>query len=116
MELSSVGLKKDLSNVDTAGKETIVGFGMPDWNAQITFSTPFTAPSNGICYIYLQNVAESGCTLTIYVNEKNILTPRIAADNPAGAMPFGFHVKKGDVVTFTSTYGTTSVFTPCIGG
>lgn len=39
----------DLGNVTTETKETVVGWGMPDYSAGIITSTlPFTAPANGI--------------------------------------------------------------------
>ena len=37
----------DASNFTTAGKQTIVGWGMPDYSAGVALTMPYTAPCNG---------------------------------------------------------------------
>lgn len=45
--LSDVADLKDLSNITATGKETVVGWGMPDYSAIIIASLPYTAPTDG---------------------------------------------------------------------
>ena len=50
--LSDVADLKDLSNITAIGKETVVGWGVPDYSAAVSMASGSAAPSNGWIYVY----------------------------------------------------------------
>ena len=107
--LADVANLKDLSNITATGKETSVGWGMPDYTAgvalsDITPSNSYTAPSNG----YLFGTVYNG---TLYVNGK------IASygDGISYAFPAAVVLAKTDVVTMSGNKFGRANFYPCKG-
>ena len=103
----SVDNTVETSEVDS---ETIVGWGMPDYSASISFPTPYnnpyTAEENGWVFGYIQVAA--GYTGRIFVNSKEI---RRNASASCGSL---FPVSKGDIITSSASNGD-FVFYPCKG-
>lgn len=97
----------DLSNVD---RETIVGWGMPDYTAGIAITTPYnnpyTAQANGWVFGYIS--VGPGFTNKIFVNSKEVT---IQVGVSFGSL---FPVSKGDIITTDAVVGD-FVFYPCIG-
>lgn len=56
-------LDQDLSNASANFKETIVGYGMPDYSATITVSYPYTAICDGIANVYGASSGEDTVTV-----------------------------------------------------
>ena len=91
--------------VDWNDRETVVGWGMPDYSAVVTCASPFTAPSNG--FISYNNNGSKNCTVndnTVYVggndtyNEGNVT----------------LYLSKNDIIVFHKDGGT-PCFVPCKG-
>ena len=108
-------LDLDMGNATTLTKETIVGWGAPDYSAGITKSwdTNTTAEANG-CVIAHASAANS-TRLNVVVN--NVTLPFNDIAN-GGRLSVSFSVAKGD--TWKVYGGDNSerniVFYPCIGG
>lgn len=88
---------KDMSNVTATGKETVVGWVMPDYTAgvalsDITPSNPYTATVD--CVLY--GTAYNG---TFFING-NIVA---YADGTSFAFPVTIKLSKGDTITTTAT-------------
>ncbi len=101
-----VPAKTDLSNVTPAQsfKDMVVGWGMPDYSAGITPTLPYTAPSDGMYVASPQLRTDSGATSRIYVNGKQVFY----LYNPVNSfisLPYTLLLKKGDVVSASSSYG-----------
>lgn len=92
-----------LENAVAETKTTIVGWGIPDYSAGVSFTpavgTTFTAPSDGIALVYLSvtggngNLVFNGTTIGLFggsnANHNNFLLP----------------VNKGDIITVTMNVG-----------
>lgn len=84
-----------------AKKETIVGWGMPDYSAGVTMTTPYTSPKSGFI-IGIHNLSDNGArSLTINGN--------VLYNNSSGASylhgqsaGFCYPVAKGDVISWTN--------------
>lgn len=103
---------RDFNNMDpsTLSKETMVEWGMPDWDSAVQITLPYTAPSNG--YI-VRNVIANG-----YVH-LNIGNTGIASY--VGAYSYNnstyLPTKKGIEYTSAGSAGTFYLyFVPSIGG
>ena len=106
-ELFNGKLDLDLGNASNTTKETIVGWGIPDYTAIVSITNPYTAPSNGfIKYVHLANQG---------------LTPKIdgiEVDFAPGAganydiVSLLFPISKGSVFNFPQS---TAKFIPCQG-
>jgi len=109
-ELFNGKMDLDLGNVPTTSKETIVGWGMPDYTAGISVplsSMPYTAPSNGIILVFW-----NGGNNELTINSQSISSFIFSGSAYfTGKIPF--HVKKGDVISCSEEPIT---FYPCIGG
>ena len=46
--------QNDLSNISAEGIDTAVGWGIPDYSAAVTGTTPYTAPANGCAFIKIR--------------------------------------------------------------
>lgn len=105
-----VDLDLDNINPSSAAKETIVGWGMPDYSAGISFpvpyNNPYTADSNGWVVGYIS--VSSGYNNNIYVNSVSV---QIHSSNSFGTI---FPVSKGDIVTTDASSGSFT-FYPCMG-
>lgn len=99
---------KDLSDVSQAGKETVVGWGMPDYSAQISISNNYTAVSDGFIALY----ADSTFT-TVSIDGVNI-TGYFATSYDRGG-GFIFPISKGSTVTFGNSQPKTTYFYPLKG-
>ena len=87
-------------------KEMSVGWGMPDYSAVVTCTSPFTAPSNG--FISYNNAGTANCTVngnTVYLGGND--------DNNEGNVTL--YLSKNDIIVFTSDAGGTPCFVPCKG-
>ena len=87
----------DMNNITSTGKETVVGWGLPDYTAgvalsDITPSNPYTATID--CVLY--GTAYNG---TFYING-NIVA---YADGTSYAFPVTIKLSKGDTITTTAT-------------
>lgn len=94
--LADVADLKDMSNVTSTGKETVVGWGMPDYSAgvalsDITPSNPYTATVD--CVLY--GTAYNG---TFFING-NIVA---YGDGTSFAFPVTIKLSKGDTITTTA--------------
>lgn len=100
----------DASNFNATGKETIVGWGMPNWNARISISTNYTFSAKGWLLVWqytLRNVATyvdgvevlrtDGGHDYLGANHNNIFIPVDVGDKLTGSI-------------------TGAVFIPCKGG
>lgn len=105
-------LDLDVGNATSNTKKTIVGWGMPDYNAGISVpSLPYTAINNGYIYITQQNDSY------ITVNGSNVAynEQTVAASN-SQKIGFFIPVSKNDVITSTNTSKSTGiVFYPMKG-
>ncbi len=106
VDLSSYA-NTSLSNVTSVAQsfiDTSVGWAMPDYSAGITPTLPYTAPSDGMYVASPQLRADSGATSRIYVNGKQVFY----LYNPVNSfisLPYTLLLKKGDVVSASSSYG-----------
>lgn len=100
-----VDLNLNNMNPSATSKETIVGWGMPDYSAQIALSTgtaeqTYTAPSKG--YIGYSFLISGNVTGYIKVNEIQVIS-----NSPAGGNYYDFvsgliPVDKNDVIKYYS--------------
>ena len=100
-------LNTDMSNLNPTqtAKDTIVGWGMPDFSAGVSASLPFTAPKNGICAF--EGSCISGQYFTLSVNGNKV--GRTCATQQSGATStLLFEVQKNDVVTYAYSYNEIS--------
>lgn len=109
-------LDQDLSNASSSFKETIVGYGMPDYSAGISkttnANTEWSAPSNGFVSVYKQ-VPNTSTSYYVYVNNQ-VVGYGISIECQSG-MSTIFPVKKNDVIKYNIAVNS-AVFYPCIGG
>lgn len=91
-----------LSNVSSAGKQTFVGWGMPNYAAGISATSPYTAPKAGFI-IGIHNLSDNGFrSLTINsVEIYNTKTGAVALNGQSTG--FCYPVAKGDVVSWTDS-------------
>lgn len=91
-------------------RETVVGWGMPDYNAGVSVELPYTAPYNGFFMVHLTFSAGNSY---LYVN--NIKVQEVGGGATAG-MDYMLPVSKGDKITrsSTATYYN-AIFYPCKG-
>ena len=105
-ELFNGKMDRDMSNMNASqtAKETIVGWGMPDYSAVVELSSssfPYTATKKGI--VYIQGSATNG-NLKISVNDVVIVDTQ-AANSYVGRSGWVI-VDIGDVVTYSAkTFG-----------
>ena len=101
-------LKTDMSNLmnpTQTAKDTIVGWGMPDFSAGVSASLPFTAPKNGICAF--EGSCYSGQYFTLFVNG-NKVGRTCATQQTGNASTLLFNVQKNDVITYEYSYNEIS--------
>lgn len=102
-----VDLNFNNMNPSQTAKNTIVGWGMPDYSASVAVTMPYTAPSNGWF------VASNQATSTIVkINNVQVAMGSWAAGSWSGNLNCQIMVAKGDVITGAT--GTMN-FMPCKG-
>ena len=102
--MSNVALSRldlDVSNISSVGKSRIIDWLMPDYNLGINFtSVPYTAPSNGICYV------STGAANTTAVITLNGITVGKVGYHDGNEGSISILVNKGDVISGTGNYGS----------
>ena len=101
----------DLSNISASqsAKDTIVGWGLPDYANAIdlglsTTWKSYTCPSNG--YVDFLIVGYTQGESGLKINNKNILITKASSTNYIQDATGQFMVSKGDVVSFRGTYSS----------
>lgn len=101
--VADVSNLKDMSNITATGKETVVGWGMPDYTAgvDITFplqASPYIAPANG--FVAFNPIYNNG-SANLYINN-TIVANKSNAGNYRDSTSFLIPVSKNDVVYWTA--------------
>lgn len=103
--LADVAGLKDMSNVTTTGKETVVGWGMPDYSAVVSMTSGSTAPKNGWAIAHGVNA-----NVVYSVNNVSVAQGNWYTNSWSGNWNLQIMVSAGDVVT-----GGSWKFIPCKG-
>lgn len=84
----------------SSDRETVVGWGMPDYNSGISIELPYTAPSNGFLRMHFTFNAGD---VFLYVNDIRV---QVVGGGAVAGMDYMVPVSKGDNITRsnTSTY------------
>ena len=99
-------------NASASAKETIVGWGIPDYTAGVSISSGYVAVTNGMVLIVRGG---GGSYVSLYVDGIRVDGNYSNTTNEGGCM-FAF-VKKGSTVTWnTGNISDTPTFFPCVGG
>lgn len=112
---STINAKMDIdaSNATTAGKATIVGWGVPDYDAGVTISTPFTPTKDGIVTL---KCTRGTAQMTISYNGQR-LSRLQSGDGTEVSCTIWAVVHKGQEYEITTNGGTVErIFYPFIGG
>ena len=105
-----VDLNLNNMNPSATAKETIVGWGMPDWASAISITLPYTAPKNG--YV-LRNVT-SGSYIHLNIDNTELQSFAGATSNNNSVI---IPVLNGNTVSNSGSNGTWYIyFIPCVGG
>jgi hypothetical protein len=92
------------SNFTQTGKETIVGWGIPDYTAGISVSLPYTATQKCCLYITLSKLAEQTSTAEVYINGIKITSAYTSANNQwRESTTVVVYMDIGDEITTNST-------------
>lgn len=105
-ELFNGKLDLDLGNIPNTSKETVVGWGIPDYTAGIsrTSGTQYTADTNGyIMAQCFQNATSGGTFITCIIN--GITIPFTPTATDYGRSQIYLPIKKGDIYTITANSG-----------
>lgn len=103
----------DASNATTAGKATVVGWGVPDYDAGVTISTPFTPTKDGIVTL---KCTRGTAQMTISYNGQR-LSRLQSGDGTEVSCTIWAVVHKGQEYEITTNGGTVErIFYPFIGG
>lgn len=103
----------DASNATTAGKATVVGWGVPDYDAGVTISTPFTPTKDGIVTL---KCTRGTVQMTISYNGNRIARHQ-SGDGTEVSNTIWAVVHKGEEYEITTNGGTVErIFYPFIGG
>lgn len=106
----------DLGNVSATGKETAVGWGMPDYSAGISVSgNGFTASADGIWYVLAYNTSAFFSYIVV-----NNITTACGISGTSGYQDqsaIAIYLSKGDVVTWSANPSSisSSTFYPLKG-
>ena len=105
----SVALNGTISGSSSA-KETIVGWGMPDYTSITSYTVNSEVPSNG--YVFISSYAYDSYP-QVTVNGEIVFS--VASGNYGSCTRVCVPVKKGDYVN-TSGSQVVAYFVPCVGG
>ena len=112
---ADVDLSNAASNASNSAKNTIVGWGLPDYSSAVTISSGYAATENGYVIVSLNGQAHSNNS--IYVNGS--LVAQALASNSYQEAPINFQapVSTGDVITWSTGSGMVTVarFVPMKG-
>lgn len=109
---AKVDLDLDNMTPSATAKETIVGWGIPDYTAGVAISTGYVAVSNGMVLI-VRGGGSGGVSL--FVDGVRVDGNYSNTTNEGGCL-FAF-VKKGSTVTWnTGNISDAPTFFPCVGG
>ena len=97
--------KTDMDNITSTGKETVVGWGMPDYSAVVSMTSGSSAPKNGWAIAYGVNA-----NVVYSVNGVNVAMGSWYSGQWSGNWNLQIMVSAGDVVT-----GGSWNFIPCKG-
>lgn len=100
---------KNASNFSSLGKETVVGWGMPDYSAGVSFTSGATVQANGWMYYY--TFANSDVN-TVSVDNVSIISQTPAYYNTHSGL---FPVSAGQVVSINYPNNTNFTFYPMRG-
>lgn len=106
--ISNWKLKTTFHAVDYNDKETIVGWGIPDYTAIVSITSPYTAPSNGFIQ-YNHSANQNGKPTIDGINVDDSPT----AGNNYDSLYLLFPIAKNSIFTFPQNIAK---FIPCIGG
>ena len=95
----------DFANVSATGKETVVGWGMPDYSAVVSMTSGSSAPKNGWAIAYGNNA-----NVLYSVNGVGVAQGNSSVPHWSGNWNLQIMVSAGDVVT-----GGSWNFIPCKG-
>lgn len=87
-----VDLNLNNMNPSAAAKQTIVGWGMPDYSAGVAVTFPYTAPSDGVIFY---SWGSSGATSDIVIN--NVIVGQYKTDN-GNIHSQKVYLSRGDVI------------------
>lgn len=100
-------LNDKLSKTDVTDRQTVIGWGMPDYANAESITNTYTATKDGYVLCYTQNGYAQ-----IFVN--SIQVAQLSASGVAEWLP-PIPVSKNDVITFTGTNIQHQTFIPCKG-
>lgn len=103
--LADVAGLKDMNNITATGKETVVGWGMPDYSAVVSKSSGSSAPTNGWAVAHGKNA-----TVTYSINGVSVAQGDWASGVWSGNWNLQIMVSAGDIVA-----GGSWKFIPCKG-
>lgn len=103
-----------LSNVSSAGKQTAVGWGMPNYAAGIQKTSGFTSDKAGLVLI-IANVNDNGTAHVLKINETEIFNNRWGASYLNGIVTHTIPVPAGTKIEYTSPTTVKIMFYPFIG-
>lgn len=101
---SNIGALESGSGYNAAGKAEIVGWGMPDYSAGVTFtvgvSSTFTAPQKGVAMIYVNSSASNG-----WVDLNGVHLTKWGGSNVQHCF-FAIPVYTDDILSFSAVSGS----------
>lgn len=103
----------DMNNITSTGKETVVGWGVPDYSAGISFSSGYTIPKSGIIVCYTNTGSYRKLRLKINGITVYNEVPDVSGSNQRFWTP-PFIVDSGDIITFEENI-TNGTFYPFKG-
>lgn len=111
--------KTDMDNITSTGKETVIGWGMPDYTAGITISTAgggtYTAPQNGFIKFTLGYSGSNAVSIN-NTNSSGVGILYIWTQNNQGSTAY-LPVAKNQIIYLKERTGTVQIiFYPAKGG
>lgn len=103
-----------LSNVSSAGKQTSVGWGMPNYAAGIQKTSGFTSDKAGLVLI-IANVSDNGTAHVLKINGTEIFNNRWGASYLNGIVTHTIPVPAGTKIEYTSPTTVKIMFYPFKG-
>ena len=103
----------DASNFTATGKETVVGWGMPDYSAGVTITSGYTATQKGLATVSMNGSDHT--TNTIYVNDVKIGFSYAGNDYQEAPVNTQLSLDVGDKIRWTGTQSVIAIFFPYKG-